>query len=193
MAVLERIAGWNNLRDEINNLHLFLVKSLVWWEFVVGLLSNCTHLCLAVSGVQRVDWNRQRAIAPGLSNRDFRMVILPCKSIGTQLLPVTWLCCCCGLGGLDNLWKGRSKKEWWKSCFRPAPADDRRCWSFQSRSYILVLQQRPLHSWQSQSVKRIFYFSDHVDTRCSVIMISVRYERYHALSKKILFDDNIFF
>ena len=103
VSVLERVAGGNNLRDEINNLYLFLVKSSVWWEVLVGLLSNCTHLCLAVCRVERVDCNSQRAIAPGFSNRDFRMVILPCKNIDTQLLPVTWLCCCCGLGGLDNL------------------------------------------------------------------------------------------
>ena len=80
VSVLERIAGRNNLWDEIINLNLFVVKSLVWWEFVVGLLSNYTHLCLAVCGVERVDCNRQRAIAPGFSNRDFRMVILPCKN-----------------------------------------------------------------------------------------------------------------
>ena len=79
VSVLERVAGGNNLRDEINNLYLFLVKSSVWWEVLVGLLSNCTHLCLAVSGVERIDCNSQRAIAPGFSNRDFRMVILPCK------------------------------------------------------------------------------------------------------------------
>ena len=47
---------------------------------MVGLLSNCTHLCLAVSGVQWIDCNRQRAIAPGFSNSDFRMIILPCKN-----------------------------------------------------------------------------------------------------------------
>ena len=79
VSVLERIAGRNNLWDEIINLNLFVVKSLVWWEFVVGLLSNYTHLCLAVCGVERIDCNRQRAIAPGFNNRDFRMVILPCK------------------------------------------------------------------------------------------------------------------
>ena len=79
VSVLERVAGGNNLRDEMYNIYLFLVKSLVWWEFLVGPLSNCAHLCLAVCGVERVDCNRQRAIAPGFSNRDFRMVILPFK------------------------------------------------------------------------------------------------------------------
>ena len=43
VSVLERIAGRNNLWDEIINLNLFVVKSLVLWQFVVGLLSNYTH------------------------------------------------------------------------------------------------------------------------------------------------------
>ena len=72
VSVLERVAGRNNLWDDINNLYLFL-------EILVGLFSNYTHLCLAVCGVERIDCNRQRAIAPGFNNRDFRMVILPCK------------------------------------------------------------------------------------------------------------------
>ena len=65
VSVLQRIAGRYNLWDEINNLYLFLLKSLVWWEFLVGLMSNCTHLCLAVCGVERVYGNRHGAIAPG--------------------------------------------------------------------------------------------------------------------------------
>ena len=42
VAVLQRIAGRNNLWDEIHKLYLFLVKSLVRWEYVVGLLSSST-------------------------------------------------------------------------------------------------------------------------------------------------------
>ena len=103
MSVLERIAGRNNLWDEIINLNLFVVKSLVLWQIVVGLLSNYTHTSVWLL----VELRGSIVIVKGQLHLVLVIVISGWWffHVKTQLLPVTWLCCCCGLGGLDNLWK----------------------------------------------------------------------------------------